>query len=290
MQPGRIENSLKNILKKLNLFDSYKRHKALTVWERVCGSKIAALSIAKKLTGDKLHIAVRDHIWANEMSLREYEFLKRYEKILGRGVVNKIYFRAEPTEFGKKKKQKNGEDDYSIDSLELGEKDKEKVESALIGLTDEKTIELARKILTRNLLYEKWILEHGGVRCFHCGVAIEKNLTFCPVCVRELEKRNASLLKKELENRPWLSFSEAIKTVNPITYSLYCDVKSSIIADAEDSIDRLMTPPENQRDISALKLEIITLAMLLSEKPPSQLKDEVVIETLPGWMYQIYKA
>jgi hypothetical protein len=290
LQPGRIENALKNILKKLDLFDSYKKHKALIVWERVCGSRVAAFSMAKKLTGDKLHVVVKDHIWASEMSMQEYEFLKRYSKILGKNIVNKIYFKADPSEFGKKKKNREDEEGFEHEKIELNEQERKKIDDVLTEIKDDKTRMLADTILTRTSKHEKWVLLHGGVRCFHCGVAIEKNETFCHICVRELEKLNAAKLRKEVERRPWISYAEAIKTINPISYSLFCDVKSAIIAEVEENITSMSSGNSSSIDAQGLKLEIITLAMLLSEKPPSQLKDEVVMETLPGWMYSFYKG
>ncbi|MCD4786538.1 MAG: DUF721 domain-containing protein [Candidatus Eremiobacteraeota bacterium] len=289
MQPISIGKAVKKVMKDLGLYESYERQRALILWEKVCGKQAAQVSRAEKLLGDKLFIAVKDHIWASEMTHFAYTYLKRYSKLMGPGVINKIYFRAKPGGFDSEDKD-GDEEEFNLESVELDDQEIKKVQFAVSGIEDETTRELAQKIFTKALKFDKWLLMHGGKKCFHCGVVIEKNMTFCPICVRELERENAGKLKEAFQEEPWLTFEKAIKKINPLSHSLFSEVKTGIIEGLEESIDSHMSK-KNKENIDSLqvKSEIITLAMLATEKPPSKLSDKVLNDYLPTRLYRFYK-
>lgn len=289
MQPVSVGKAVEKALKDLGLYKSYKRQRALILWEKVCGKQAAQVSRAEKLLGDKLFIAVKDHIWASEMTHFAYTYLKRYSKLMGPGVINRIYFRAKPGELDPEYNEEDKEE-FNPESVVLDNEEKKKIQSAVSGIDDETTRGLAEKIFSRAMKFEKWMLMHGGKKCFHCGVVIEKNMTFCPICVRELEKENASRLRDALEKEPWLTFDKAIKKINPISYNLFSEVKTGLIERLEESIDLQMSK-KNKEEIDSMqvKSEIITLAMLATEKPPSKLSDNLLADYLPARLYRFYK-
>jgi len=289
LQPVSFGKAIEKALKNLGILESYKRQKALTLWDKVCGKQAAQVSRAEKLLGDKLFIQVKDHIWASEMTHFAYTYLKKYRKLMGPGVINKIYFRVKPGGFDSENKDMD-EDKFTPESIQLDESEKQKIESAVSIIEDEDTRHLAGKIFTRAMKFEKWLLMHGGKKCFHCGVVIEKNMTFCPICVRELEKENAGRLREALEKEPWLTFEKAIKQINPLSYSLFSQVKTGIIESLEENIYSQLSY-DNKEEIDSMKIksDIITLAMLATEKPPSKLSDSLIEDYLPERLYRFYK-
>ncbi len=292
MEPIGIKKSLESLLKKMEIYETYGKQRAVLIWENVCGKEMGAFSMATNLRGDTLYVLVKDHIWANEMSMLELEYLEKYEKLLGPGIVKKIFFQAKPHAFGKKNKKTNEEipEEFNLDGIELDKEETEKIENVLKDITDGETEALARRILTRAAKLERWLIEHGGHKCHGCGVVIEPDISYCPVCLRELERKNIKVLFEALERKPWLSYEEAIKSILPLSYGTYIELKSAKIGVLEGEIAGEMSKPKEEIQMNELKMSIITLGMLKSGKPPSRLTDGVLSSCLPEEMFQVYKG
>lgn len=276
----------------MEIYEAYGKQRAVVVWENVCGKELGAFSKATNLRGDTLYVVVKDHIWANEMSMLELEYLEKYEKLLGQGVVKKIFFQAKPQAFKKKKgkKEETAEEEFSLEGIELDEEESEKIDNILKEIKDEETETLARDILTRAAKLERWLISHGGHKCHGCGVVIEPDISYCPICLRDLERKNIKVLFEALERKPWLSYEEAIKNIMPLSYGTYLALKSAKIAYIEGEIAGEMGKPKDEIAINELKMSIITLGMLKSGTPPSRLTDYVLSSCLPEEMYLVYKG
>lgn len=288
MQPIRLKSLLRSTLKKGEIYEIYRKHRAVLLWERVCGKEAARISKAKYLRGNRLFVSVKDHIWASQLTNFEAQYIEKFNKLLGKNVVNKIFFRAKPGDFTGEKNQ-GDEKDFNPGTLELTGEEKEKLQSLLNEIEDEKVRGHAEVILTRSMQLRRWLLENGGRQCFHCDSIVEPGQTFCPACVRELERENVGRLKEALDNKPWLDFEEASKTIMPLSHNLFDRVKGSLIGQLQSEIAASLADRRNPPDPGALKMEIITLAMLKSNKMPSRLKDDIMRDTLPSNMYEFYK-
>ena len=305
MEPIQLKKSLKSLLKKMDIMETYNKHKAVVMWKNVCGDKLAGFSRATYLRGDRLYVVVRNHIWAQEMTMLEQVYIDKYEKLLGSPVVTKIFFQAKPEAFTEENNKKvTEEDDYDLESVELSEEETVKIKKILEDVTDEVTLELAKRILFRAARLEKWLLSHGGRKCFHCGVVIEGDMTYCPVCLRELEKENVNVLFEALERKPWLTYEDAVKTITPLSYGTFSEIKAAQTRAVEKEIE-LKINKKQRKDLkqeefeeseelekswnSDLKLSILTLGMLRSDRQPAKLTDQVLSLCLPGRLYEIYK-
>ena len=291
MEPIGIKKSLESLLKKMEIYEAYGKQRAVVIWENVCGKEMGAFSMATNLRGNILYVLVKDHIWANEMSMLELEYLEKYEKLLGPGVVKKIFFQAKPHAFDKKDKKTNGEvpEEFNLDGIELDREENEKIENVLKEITDEETEALARRILTHAAKLERWLVNHGGHKCHGCGVVIEPDITYCPICLRELERRNIKVLFEALERKPWLSYEEAAKTIIPLSYGTYAELKSAKLRVLEEEIAYEMNREKEDIQVNELKMSIITMGMLKSGKPPSKLTDPVLSSCLPEKLFEVYK-
>lgn len=291
MEPIGLKRSLESLLKRMEIYETYGKQRAVVIWENVVGKEMGAFSMATNLRGNILYVLVKDHIWANEMSMLELEYLEKYEKLLGPGIVKKIFFQAKPHAFGKKNKKTDEDvpEEFDLEGIELDNEETEKIENVLKDIADEETEALARRILTHAAKLERWLINHGGHKCHGCGVVIEPDISYCPVCLRELERKNIKVLFEALERKPWLSYEEAIKSILPLTYGTYTELKFAKIRVLEEEIADEMNKPKEEIQINELKMSIITLGMLKSGKPPSHLKDSVLSSCLPEEMFEVYK-
>jgi hypothetical protein len=297
MQPVSVKSVLKRALKQINLYDVYRRQRAITMWDRVCGKDVARVSGAEKLRGTVLFISTVDHIWASELSTFKYHYMERYNKLLGEGVVRDIRFKADPGFFDTKKKRKNKE--YNSESVELTKKEEKKISELIEDISDEKCRELMEKFLRGKAKYERWLKKHGGDNCFGCGVMLNKGLTFCPHCIRELEQSNAHKLRELLENTPWITYGEAAKAITPISVELYDEIKEKLmestyryIIESMETVSRESRSSKKSAEIESrtagIKGKIITWGMLKSGNKPAQLTNENLKKILPEVMFLFY--
>jgi len=409
LRPIKLKSALSSLLKGMEIYDSYKKQRAIIIWPEVCGKKVAEISRAVSLKGTQLFIDVKDHIWASELTHMQMEYLEAYEKLLGSsllgvedvfnwkallsalknpatndkkrivdlldeksaaiikfleggakpgkaarraivsglnkiirnrafytsaafghlklnyeigrflkkgiqklerkevqifnrrlfeaafpgvivkcsGIVSKIYFRVNFQSFSKSKKKSI--EKYDLESVKLTKKERKKIDSVLSEVKDSETRDLAERILVRAEKFEKWLLKHGGRKCLHCGVVIEPEMSFCPICTRYLEKQNIGRLKTAMESKPWLTYPEAVTTISPLSYNLYSSIRSDMIDELRSVINNLIAKDRGKLDISVIRTAIITLAMMRTGKQPSQLNDRAMMECLSGNMFKFYK-
>lgn len=287
MQPVSIKSCIKRTLKGLGLQEAYRRHRALSLWEKVCGKEVAAVTMAESIKSGVLFVATKDHIWAAELSNFTLKFTERFNRLLGREMVRKIRFAPKPTLFVKDKKKKKSE--YDPQSAELSKKDEKKVQEWTKDLKDEKARALVQKLLAEKFKYESWMKKHGAAQCFKCGVLIEKGRSFCFFCTLEMEENNVKLLGEAIEETPWITFQEAAQKITPLSFSVFRDVKDRIVNALHKEIVGLMETAGKSRERET-KSKIVTLAMMKAEKKPAELKDEVLIENLSPFMYEYYKG
>lgn len=288
MEPTKLKKILKSALKGYNINHIIKRHKATALWEQVCGKEASSVSKARYLKGKWLYVSVKDHIWASQMTHFEMQYIEKFDKLLGPGVVAKIFFQARSQDFEKPKTKASSKKDFCPSSIKLNKEEKKNIDELIKEISDEATKMHAEKILTTAFKKRKWLLKHGGSPCFHCKTPVEKDRLFCPPCERKLETLNVANLKALLEKKPWLNYEEAVKEVFPLSKGLFLQIKESETNLIEQSINnRLYSKDPSKRD-SSLKIDIITYAMMKSGNPPAKLKNEMLQKILPAGMYKFY--
>lgn len=68
--------------------------RAVTLWTEAAGPGIARATAAESLRAGTLLIITRDAAWSSEIRLQEPQLLKKYQQLLGRGVVRSIRCRV----------------------------------------------------------------------------------------------------------------------------------------------------------------------------------------------------
>lgn len=287
MHPSKLKGILKTTLKKLNLYQFYKYSRLFKIWEKVCGKEVARVTKPLRIRGKTLIVAVKDHIWATEVSHFSKNYIARIEKLLGKGFIKKIKFTTKPSLFLPKEK------DNSNKTISLPPDVLKKIDSFVENIKNTHTKELVKKMLISKAEYEEYIKNKGGNRCSICGAMVEKKGNFCTYCLFDMEQKGISLLKEVLEEKPWVSFSQIEKEIFPVSYQTFQEIKKSKIERLYKKIvDDMHKIKKNTPTyfLSDIKLKIIVLAMLKLEKPPAMLKDEILKENLPPFMYQFLKT
>jgi predicted nucleic acid-binding Zn ribbon protein len=303
MRPVVLKSILKRTLKNLDLYHVYRRQRAITLWERVCGKEVAKISKAIKLRGNVLTIAVVDHIWAAELTNFTYQYMTKYTKFLGTGIVTEIRFKTDPQAFLEPKKSSKK---YDPENVEIPKKEIAKAKELASGINDERVRELMEKFFINKFKHDRWLKKHGGTNCFSCGVMLTKGLSFCPHCLRTIERENAIKLKEALEDAPWLSYKEALKSINPISEELYDEIKTDMISKMHRNIidtiekiknikiapgDEAKTDTIDKESVSAeIKSWIIAFAMLSTGNRPAKLTDDVLKKCLSTTMYSFFRG
>lgn len=241
---------------------------------------------AMVLRRSTLVVAVKDHIWTTELGAYTYKYLVKYRKSLGEGVIRKIRFTPRPSEF-KKKKRKSAE--YEPETVKLPKKDEKKIRELLSEIEDEKARGIMEKFLVEKFRYERWMKKRGATPCEKCGILVEKGRTFCFFCQLELEEKSREKAAQVIRDKPWITFKEASKKIIPLSADAFAGERQRVmnalyreIVDGIDAKDPEMKPE--------LKGRIITYAMMKTGRKPAELKDDVLVKEIPGFMYGYYKC
>lgn len=67
-----------------------KRYRALTLWRDVVGGRIAEMTEARRVTGGKIFVKVRNDAWRNELVFHKKEIIRRLNERLGARIVDEI--------------------------------------------------------------------------------------------------------------------------------------------------------------------------------------------------------
>jgi predicted nucleic acid-binding Zn ribbon protein len=81
---------LPEIIKELDVDDSFVIIQLKQNWEKITGNIISAHSTPEKIFGKKLFVSVDHPVYANEISLMKNSLLQRMNQILGSELVNDI--------------------------------------------------------------------------------------------------------------------------------------------------------------------------------------------------------
>ncbi|MFP4496793.1 MAG: DciA family protein [Vulcanimicrobiota bacterium] len=290
MQPMSIKSVLKRTMKKLDLYEIYKNNRSITFWPRICGKQLNQVTQALKLRGKILFVGVKDHIWATELSGFKYQFLKKFNKLLGTGIVEDIRFQVNPSLF--RKTEENEPVVYEFQEIELSARDEEEIENEICLIEDEKTRQMMRKFLEGKKKYEKWLKKRGGKPCPNCGAMIEKDEPLCPPCIIDRQGQDSQKLVEILNQTPWLDFRESKKQLSTLDFHLYCMVRDSLVEGLKNEVyDALknIKARENNIDTADLKTRIITFAMMKSGMPPARMTDDNLKKILPFSFYKYYQ-
>ena len=88
----KLDTAIKDFLINTGLENGVKQQKALIVWPKVVGTKIAENTTAELVDFNVLTIKVKNSTWRNELYLKKDIILKKLNKELGPNTIKELRF------------------------------------------------------------------------------------------------------------------------------------------------------------------------------------------------------
>lgn len=89
-----IREALEGGLRQIGMVRKVRRAQAVDVWPEVVGRTAANVSTAISCKDGVLFVAVKNSMWANELSLLKTEIIRKLNRRLGRGTIIDVRFQA----------------------------------------------------------------------------------------------------------------------------------------------------------------------------------------------------
>lgn len=90
----RVREALESSLRQSGIVRKVRRAQAVDVWPEVVGRAAADVSTATSCKDGVLFVAVKNSMWANELSLLKTDIIRKLNQRLGRGTIIDIRFQA----------------------------------------------------------------------------------------------------------------------------------------------------------------------------------------------------
>jgi predicted nucleic acid-binding Zn ribbon protein len=170
MAPGF--SAVNSFLQSQELASMLRPHLAKVHWEGVVGPQVAGVTQVESVRDGVLFVRVKNSVWANELTLLKEDMLRRLNSKLGGRVLTDIHFKASGLARDKKKPA-----DISISTptkaelarIVLSEEVRARVETALIGVTEEALRGRIRAVMLHAARTDEWKRRQGWSPCPRCG-------------------------------------------------------------------------------------------------------------------------
>ena len=88
----KLDTAIKDFLINTGLENGVNQHKAVIIWPKIVGTKIAENTIAELVDFNVLTIKVKNSTWRNELYLKKDAILKKLNKELGPNTIKELRF------------------------------------------------------------------------------------------------------------------------------------------------------------------------------------------------------
>ena len=88
----KLDTAIKDFLINTGLENGVNQQKAVIIWPKIVGTKIAENTIAELVDFNVLTIKVKNSTWRNELYLKKDAILKKLNKELGPNTIKELRF------------------------------------------------------------------------------------------------------------------------------------------------------------------------------------------------------
>lgn len=191
MQP--VGGTLQSLLQKLGLERQLRTYDALVHWSDIVGKQIAQVARPLRLDADTLWVAVKNHIWTQELNFHKGTILKRLNERVGEERFKAIRFvvrrslPASPSLITQGVGE--GESDSAHSQRELGverlsESEIATIESCLASVSDPTLRDALKRAQIASLRYQKYLARLGWRRCIVCECYHCDDSAVCFLCAQ----------------------------------------------------------------------------------------------------------
>lgn len=240
-------------------------------WPEVIGSVNARHGQALKIERRVLYIKTDSSDWSSQFLMLKQVIVQKVNQFLHTPAVKDIrlvsgrlknYQRL--PENTRLVKSQGPEAETSLPALpELSAEEEKQALALLPSFSDAKLAERAAQVqLQRAKLKKRW-RQSRQKTCVSCGAYIFTEADLCPLCARQKEQEERTLLARELRSRPWLKYEDLSKE-RKCDKILFSAVKDSLKAFYFEKV---------RTDTASLQEEQIAV-LLQSGKNPQDLQEQ----------------
>jgi predicted nucleic acid-binding Zn ribbon protein len=181
---------VKEVVRGMESAGQIEQSLALAYWERVVGPQAAAASKAEAVRDGVLIVRTKSSVWSHELSLHKQALLTALNRLLGKGVIKEILFRAQGVSAGPPAADPEVPDIQELDAVALPAEEQARLNALLADLKDTKPEGLQQalaKRMEREARLRRWRLNRGWLACSQCGAAYKlpegsAESGICPLC------------------------------------------------------------------------------------------------------------
>lgn len=88
-----LKTTVQRLLRDLGLEQRFKSEQIAVLWPQMVGHAVAKIARPTQFRGGTLFVDVVDHVWMQELKLRERDLLDRLNRALGSPLVGRLFLR-----------------------------------------------------------------------------------------------------------------------------------------------------------------------------------------------------
>lgn len=199
---------------------------ALYFWPKVIGETFDAHTNPQRVSGGTLWVRTEDASIAHQLTFLVPQIIKKYEQLIGKGIVNKVRFEIGQLE--QENKEPSAEEVFPDHPIDAGV-----LEAAACINDDElraKFLKVAQKATNKKVFYLK-----KGWRTCACG-SLTWTEGLCFECRRKEEEEKFLLVNYILANRPGMQYEEIKQQIPFIEEKQWNKIKILMKQRTEDFI------------------------------------------------------
>jgi hypothetical protein len=171
---------IENALRRIGSLQRIKAELSVYYWPRVAGVEIAKKVTALRYCAGYLYLKTESPTLAHQVTMLNWDIVKRYQHLLGSGVIKGIKIKIGSVDLPKEKIGDN-----AISGLD--QKEQEFVASNCRKIADPEVAEGFQRMMKQALLANHKKQAEGFKPCLSCDVLIDRGNDYCPVCETKLQ-------------------------------------------------------------------------------------------------------
>ncbi len=88
----KMDNIYWDIVKSVADESAIDEYKALKMWTKIVGKRVANVTTPIKIISGKMIVKVKNSVWRNELVMLKEEIIRKYENKLGNKIIKDIKF------------------------------------------------------------------------------------------------------------------------------------------------------------------------------------------------------
>ena len=165
-------------------------------WPKVAGEEIAKKVEAVRFRDGYLYLQTEVPALAQQILLMVPNFLEKYPKYIGKGVLKGIKIKVGTTHHSSSGKIPSLRD-FSLEKSEVSE-----IETCKKGIEDPELAVRFEKLMQKSFLVQKKQMAVGGKACLSCGVIIDAQFDYCPCCEQKVNQEIKDYLSYQKSHHP----------------------------------------------------------------------------------------